>query len=256
MGPLVTGHFGEWLQGRMGPAGPVVLVTVACDQFWMATGGETAFRSPFSEASIEAFLAQLGLGGAPCELASNMRLGVGAGASTASLVALARSAGFNGLPDELAAACLAIEGATDPLMFPTPDRLLWASRAARIVSQMPPPPVCDIVGGEFGAPVPTDPADQQFPDVEDLCKAWPTVSDLSQAATIASESARRLSDFRGETEDFAELARDMGARGHVRAHTGCLRGLIFEPGRVPTDAHAQLEEAGGTSIIQFRTGGR
>ena len=26
----VPGHFGEWLQGRLGAGGPVVLVTVAC----------------------------------------------------------------------------------------------------------------------------------------------------------------------------------------------------------------------------------
>ena len=26
----VAGHFGEWLQGRIGPDGPVALVTLAC----------------------------------------------------------------------------------------------------------------------------------------------------------------------------------------------------------------------------------
>ena len=26
----VAGHFGEWIQGRLGPDGPLALVTVAC----------------------------------------------------------------------------------------------------------------------------------------------------------------------------------------------------------------------------------
>ena len=28
--PFVAGHFGEWLQGRLGPDGPVALVTLPC----------------------------------------------------------------------------------------------------------------------------------------------------------------------------------------------------------------------------------
>ncbi len=55
-----------------------------------------------------------------------MMPGGGAGSSTAGLVALARALGFSGTPDDLARLCVAIEAASDPLMFPHAERLLFA----------------------------------------------------------------------------------------------------------------------------------
>lgn len=37
-------------------------------------------------------------------------------------------------------------------MHPAPDRLLWASREARSLENLAPPPPCEIVGGYLGVP--------------------------------------------------------------------------------------------------------
>ncbi|WP_363322866.1 asparaginase domain-containing protein, partial [uncultured Alcanivorax sp.] len=36
----VTGHFGEWVQGRFGPEGPVVLITLPCPDFRVTAPGD------------------------------------------------------------------------------------------------------------------------------------------------------------------------------------------------------------------------
>ncbi|ETX28282.1 hypothetical protein RISW2_09185, partial [Roseivivax isoporae LMG 25204] len=156
MSVRVAGHFGEWLQGRLGPAGPLALVTLACPALavratWSERAGPFAIdQDPcvIDAGRARAFLAALGLPAAGrVTLRAAMPPGGGAGASTATLVALARAAGFDGPTAALAAACLAAEGATDPLMQPQPDAHLWAPRAARCLGALPPPPAADIVGG-------------------------------------------------------------------------------------------------------------
>jgi hypothetical protein len=52
------------------------------------------------------------------------------------------------------------------------------------------------------------------------------------------------------------LARDLGALGWLRAHTGAARGLIFAPGTVPRGAHDALRAAGLRALVRFRGGGR
>src|SRR3989338_2044615 len=105
-------------------------------------------------------------------------------------------------PAELAAACHALEGATDPLMFPDPARLLWASRQGRVLAQLPPLPRFDIIGGFFGPPRRTDPADLHFSDISDLVAAWPAAcASLPAIAQLASESARRCLALRGPPGD-------------------------------------------------------
>jgi hypothetical protein len=52
-----------------------------------------------------------------------------------------------------------------------------------------------------------------------------------------------------------DLARDLGALGYARAHTGPARALIFAPGKVPNGAGAALKEAGLRDVLHFRTGG-
>ena len=94
----MAGHFGEWLQGRLGADGPVVLVTLSCPDL-----GVTAVRvgdGPFcveqskeiiprvvAERLFRALDAPLS---GRFRLSADMPLGAGAGASTAALVALAR----------------------------------------------------------------------------------------------------------------------------------------------------------------------
>ena len=264
----VPGHFGELLQGRLGPKGLVVLVTLPCPALavraTLAAGERFSLSKSsapiLSEARAAAFLAALKL---PIRgrigIEAEMPPGGGAGVSTAALVALARLAGWQGDDLVLALACIAVEGASDPLMLPLPSQILWASRRGEILDTLPPPPAMEVIGGFYGPPRRTDPADEDFPDIADLIPQWhlaTQASDLRQVASLASISAARTQAHRGAQSDpTASLAADLGALGHVIAHTGSARGLIFAPGSVPAGAKAALEAAELQGVVQFRVGG-
>ncbi|WP_323765149.1 propanediol utilization protein [Marinovum sp.] len=250
----VQGHFGEWLQGRIGSDGPVALVTVVCPALQVTAPGDGAM--PFSPEDLAAFATRLGLGALP-GASRNFELGIGAGASTATLVALARAAGFDGAPEALARACIAIEGASDPLMFASPDQLLWASRRGQVLRDLAPPPRAVVLGGQWGAPQRTEAGDADFDDITDLATDWMAASqnrDLPRAAAIASASAARCTARRGPGDPMADLARELGALGVIRAHTGSARGLVFAPGALPAQGAAALAEAGLTGVLSFETG--
>ncbi len=259
---FVAGHFGEWLQGRLGPEGPLALVTLACPDRGVRVTRERA-AGPFAltgdavlpEPLVRALLQRIGRDAEGAwDLRAAFPVGGGAGMSTAALVAIAREAG---VPEGLAEACLAVEGATDPLMLPAPDAVLWAPRQARVLDNVPPPPRAEVVGGFFGPPLRTDPADLAFPDVADLVAAWRGAPGLAEAAGIASESARRCTALRGPSGDPTEaLAAALGALGYARAHTGSARALIFTPGAVPVGLFEPMAEAGLTGLCHFTTGGR
>ncbi|SEL88487.1 threonine kinase [Roseivivax marinus] len=258
----VAGHFGEWLQGRLGADGPVALVTMACPA--LSVRLERIGDGSFSLEQSTRILAPSHLA---ClwrqskrpegrfRLRADMPPGGGAGASTAALIALTRAAGMP--KSGIAALCLSVEGATDPLMLEAPDAVLWASREARALEALPPPPRARIVGGFFGPPCPTDAADHDFPDISDLMKDWRTAPNLVAAARLASVSAQRCTALRGPADDpMPELAATTGALGHVRAHTGSARGLVFAPGSDTRAAEHAMAEAGATGLVTFETGGR
>ncbi|ALG91464.1 MULTISPECIES: hypothetical protein [Actibacterium] len=263
----VCGHFGELLQGRLGPAGPVVVITLPCPALrlrgWYSPGGDLRVHSPERlvwRAQARRFLALVG--GRPrgrFALRPEMPAGGGAGASTAALVALARLAAPDCPPLELARACVTAEGASDPLMFPAPERILWASREAEIAGHMPILPRCEVLGGFHGPPRRTWPADSNFADISDLVPRWQAAAgagDLTALARLSSRAARRTLARRGPADDPTEaLARDLGALGIVIAHTGSARGLIFAPGSVPATGAAQLRAAGLRQIVRFTAGG-
>ncbi|MBD9529375.1 propanediol utilization protein [Paracoccus sp. PAR01] len=261
----VEGHFGEWLQGRLGPQGPVVLVTMACPALAvvaerLGSGERLVEQQPqiIPESHAAQVFDWLGCDEGAYRLIAGMPPGGGAGASTAALLALARIASGDAPPDPkaLARMCHGIEGACDPLMLPRPDAVLWASRHGAVVEDMPPPPEAEILGGFWGAAQRTDPLDLNFPDISDLVAEWRGQPDLAQAAALASQSAMRCSALRGpEGDPTPDLAREFGALGHVRAHTGSARGLIFPPGEVPSRAAAALRAAGFQQILSFRSGG-
>lgn len=254
----VAGHFGEWLQGCVGPGGPVALITLPCPVLTVQAGGSPGAAAPFPDAALRGFLRALGLPDRPLPaLSRSMPLGGGAGASTATLVALARAMGWDGPPERLASACLAAEGASDPLMHRDPATLLWASREGRALRRFDPPPRCAVLGGFWGAPERTDPADAAFPDIADLLARWARAcedGDLPAAGALACESAGRCKALRGPDDPLAELCRALGALGVVRAHTGSARGLVFAPGAVPRGGAAALREAGLQGVLQFETG--
>lgn len=245
----VAGHFGEFLQGRVD--GVLALVSVPCPALTV-----TARRAPGALPPREAgLLAALGLRlQGRAVYAPAMPVGGGAGSSTASLVALARLAGWDGPPEALALACAATEGASDPLMFPHPERLLFASREGRVLAALPPLPACEIVGGFLGPDTPTDPADQDFPEIADLVADWRRAPE--GFAALAAESAARTLALRGPAGDpTAALARAEGAAGWLIAHTGSARGLIFAPGAVPAGIEARLAARGFRQVLRFGAGG-
>ena len=249
----MNGHFGEWMQGRLGPDGPLALITLACP---LPPVEPAAGAGPLLDpARIATFCAALGINDPGVGLTARMPLGGGTGTSTAALLQIARAAGVSD-PATLAAACLIAEGASDPLMLPRPDAVLWAPREGRVINTIAPPPMAEIVGGFWGPPIPTDAADQDFPDILDLVRAWGADSSLPHCAELASVSARRTTARRGPSGDpTASLAADLGALGWARAHTGSARALIYAPGTVPAGTKAALAETGLTGTLRFVTGG-
>ncbi|MYA89186.1 MAG: propanediol utilization protein [Boseongicola sp. SB0662_bin_57] len=263
----VTGHFGEWLQGRLGSEGPVVLVTLPCETLGasislaQANGRRSDLLSLLSPSVAGAFLQALDVEPprANIEVIADARPGAGAGMSTAMLLALARAMGIGASPEALANACLEAEGAVDPLMMDRPETLLWASREARAVRSMPQPPAFSVVGGFLGPPIQTVPDDSRFADVSDLVPNWIAAAetgDRAGLARIATVSAERTTALRGPADDCtATLAQDLEALGWCRAHTGSARGLLFEPGCVPVGAEDRLRAEGYVDVLRFATKG-
>ncbi len=255
---FVAGHFGEWLQGRLGPEGPLALITLCCACHgvtgrWSGTGPIQVNGAVLDPAQARRFLETLGLPLAGhYHLTPSLPPGGGAGMSTAALVALARLAGAS--EAAIPQACLSAEGASDPLMHPEPDRVLWAPRRAEVIRPLDRVPPCDLIGGFWGPPQRTDPLDAAFPDVSDLVAAWEG-ADLASRARLASRSAERCTALRGPQGDpMPTLSDHLGALGHARAHTGSARALIFAPGAVPEEAEAACAAAGLTGLFRFSTG--
>lgn len=254
----VAGHFGELMQGRLGPDGPVALVSLPCPSFWVDTDPDTDFDATLTSARLVDLCAALDVPvpDRPIVLGATMPPGGGAGSSTAGLVATARALGFSGTPDALAQICAQIEGASDPLMFPQPERLLFAPREGRILRPLPALPRFAVLGGFVGPPRRTDPADTRFADFADLIVDWCEGMAVARMAALATQSAQRSLALRGPALDpTAALARDLGALGWIIAHTGSARGLIFAPGAVPALGVRALTEAGFTQVVRFDAGG-
>lgn len=249
----IAGHFGELLQGRV--EGRLALVSLPCPVLAVRSGGA---QTPglIGPRRVRALCRALGLP-VPATLpalGADMPPGGGAGSSTAALVAVARALGWEGPPEALARACVLAEGASDPLMFPQPERLLFAPREGVVLRALPPLPRFEVVGGFLGEGMRTDADDLDFPEIADLLADWP--GDLPRMAAQVSESARRTLAHRGPAGDpTAALADDLGALGWLIAHTGSARGLIFAPGAVPSGAAAALAGVGMTGVIHFAGGG-
>lgn len=270
-----AGHLGEFLQGLLGPGGPVALVTLPAAPLRVAA---RLVPGPFGlhcagpralDRGRAAALCRAVTGRAPfgrLVLRAGMPAGGGAGSSTAALLAaagawaLACGRALPG-PERLARLCLGLEGATDPLMHPEPARLLWASRRGRVLAVLPPPPALEAVGGFLGAGDRTDPADRAFADVSDLAAAWAPAAargDPEALGRIATESARRNRIRRGgpDLDPLLAAAARHGAVGIVAAHTGAARGLIFAPGRgEPGRAAETLRGLGLTGLCRFGLAG-
>lgn len=264
---IITGHFGEWLQGRMGLDGRLSLITVNCPALSVRVKRRDdpiltlvqEGRPVLSRKRARALLDHMNLPISGCfTIDHDMPAGGGAGASTGALLGVLAAAGCDAPPADLARSCVAIEGASDPIMFPHPDEMLWASRRAEIVQQIGAIPECEIVGGFLPYTERTEPEDLQFPDISDLVPEWERAiacGDLPALADLASISAERTTTLRGPEKDITPVLRkSLGALGHIRAHTGSARGLVFERGTVPPDAVDLLRAGGLTRVIRFTTG--
>ncbi|WP_435257047.1 propanediol utilization protein [Thioclava sp. FR2] len=250
----------------MGPDGPLALITLLPQNIrvraWQNAQSRRGCHAMGYGAMARNPLIRLenALGLPPCGLTlSHLPFppGLGTGMSTASLVAHALLSGFSGSAQELACGTVAAEGASDPLMFDEPDRLLWASREGRVLSRGLPPYRAEVLGGFFGPALPTRAVDQNYDDVSDLVAAWRNSSSLTEQAALSSESARRCHHRRGVSGDpTQQLASDLGALGYASSHSGAARALIFAPGKVPEKAEDALKEAGLYRVLRFRTGAR
>lgn len=252
-GVFVSGHFGELLQGKLGSGGPVVLVTLPCNQVGVrirSTVKSKPLPPPYPD-----FFERLGVSASGFHAETTCEPGLGTGASTARLVAAARFAGWSGPHEDLAKACLAVEGATDPLMFLQPETVLWASRQAAVMGRVPVLPSFEIVGGFWGPPTYTDPTDETYPDISDLVAEWQKGGSREFLAKLASESAARTLKMRGAVADPTEdLADELGALGWQIAHSGAARGLLFEPGKIPNETEQVMKARGLRQIIRFQVG--
>jgi len=261
------GHFGEWLQGRVGATGPIALISVQCPIYWIDLHHQTADELDYKDdlpslsyAHLAQVLAALGQPqSGRYSASSNMQFGAGLGASTASLLAVARVAAKPAYPtDAIAKAIVSVEGASDPLMYSDFDRLLWASRTAEIVDRFMAPPKFTVLGGLWGQPLRTDAQDSNFPDISDLLPEWATATkskNHAQVAEIATESFTRTSQLRGSDNDpTLDIAGDLGALGVLRAHTGSARGLLFKSDGFPQSGLNLLREAGYSDVATFQTG--
>jgi len=202
--------------------------------------------SPLSQDTVAPFLAALGLRlGGEITLEPPFAPGLGCGVSTAALVALARLAGFAGPPEALARACVEAEGASDPLMFAAPNRMLFASREGRVLMQLASPPPVHLVAGFFGAPTRTDATDADYDDISDLVAQWQRRDDAGWCAALAAESALRCLARRGPADDpTPDLARDLGALGFAMSHSGAARALVFPADAPPRHGEEAMKEAG------------
>ncbi|MEO0913337.1 MAG: propanediol utilization protein [Pseudomonadota bacterium] len=265
-----SGHFGEFLQGRLGQDGPVALVTAPCPRAevqaaWRPGGTFSAYapglrlprgalRHLFRDAGLDAPHGLL-------RVACTQPPGSGCGVSTASLLAIRATLGPPGAAEDIIALLARIEGATDPLMMPGPETHLWASRRGKSLRRLPPLPRFDVVGGFLGPAELTDPADHRFADISDLVAAWAPAAargDAQALAELATASALRNRALRGgpALAPVLRAARALGALGLLAAHTGSAVGLLFARGGVPEDAAKALRTLGLRRILRFATGGR
>ncbi|QHQ33967.1 propanediol utilization protein [Algicella marina] len=263
-----TGHFGEFLQGRLGPDGPVALITLPCSASSVTAawrpGGPFFCHAPGLRFPPETYrtLFRAVLGTVPngrLVLRSSLPAGHGCGVSTASLLAVLQVLGED-ITAASTALTLAVEGATDPLMLAEPSRHLWASRRGESLALMPSPPVFDIVGGFLGPSQRTRAEDSTFADISDLATAWPAAAgagDRAALAALATASATRNRALRGGPDLAPLLAAtdDLGALGLACAHTGSAVALLFAPDGIPATARPRLRALGLTGIRSFRSGG-
>lgn len=254
----VYGHLGELLQGRMGQGGPVALITLPSPALFLELLSADTAEHFLSTEQVKAVQQHCGrTEPAPFRLRTAMPIGAGAGASTAALLAIYRA--FSPAPslDDFSRMALALEGASDPLHVPEPERVLWASREGRVLAHLPPLPGLRIVGGFDGPGERTDPQDMNFPDIADLVAAWPAACEsaakIGDLVTRCSQRSMALRNRPG-FESLSAIAERYGALGVSIAHTGSARGFLMRPEEDPAPLMAELTAVNFTYVHSFLIG--
>lgn len=264
----ISGHLGELFQARLGPSGPVALLTLPCPALvsrilYAPARGRLTTTEPISakaRAAARIALAAIGAEGWGGELSIDRPAapGLGLGSSTAETLgavrAVARAFGRRLSPEREAALCLAAEGAIDPLMWEGPA--LFASREGRVIERLPSLPPMRVVGGVAGQPSPTDPGDCEFPDLSPIfaeVAAAARAGDAVRLARAANRSAE-ANQSRNPNPLWAPvraLAHRHGALGIAVSHTGPAIALLLPP-----DSRANLGPAlaalGLEPILDYR----
>lgn len=242
----VSGHFGEFVQGRIGPDGPLALITVPAPKlqthvrYVPATGALTC-KDPHSDKMCRAGRMLLDRFGAVdalgrLQISRPIVPALGAGTPTAdilcALCAIGLQRGFYLKPEEEAEICLAADGAVDPLMFR--DTVLFAPRTAWVLRVLPALPAFEPHGVFAGDGVPTDPVETDFQDMHDAFRMLEDGLDrgdltvLARAARISAE-ANQARNPNPLWDDILRIGRATGSLGPMVAHTGSAIGLIYAP---------------------------
>lgn len=264
----VTGHLGELAQGRLGPRGPVALVTLPCPPLSTRVGyaparGALEAAEPVSakaRAAARLTLAEIGAEGWGGQLSIERPAppGLGLGSSTAETLgavrAVARAFGLRLVREREAALCVAAEGAIDPLMWEGP--VLFASREGRLLDRLPPLPPMRVAGGVAGPPSPTDPADTDFPDLSECLAGLAAAlraGDLAGVARAASRSAEanQARNPNPAWEGMRALAWRHGALGLAVSHTGPAVALILPPESTAVPS-PDLAALGLSQLLDYR----
>lgn len=273
-----TGHFGEFVQGKIGAMGPVALATAPAPHVTLRARLNPVVSAPLLVTGPDAgdlarkavrrgsSLVEAVQVGGRLTLSQGGRapLGGGAGLSTlislTSLRAAAAAVGAVLTAEQEAACCLAVEGASDPLMYADAGRLVWASRLGRILERTAPGARFVAVGGFDGPPVRTRADDNDFPDVADLFQALidaRAAGDAAQEALTATESAKRNQrrNPKPRWRELVALQQATGALGLIVAHTGSAVALLFEPDRADLhEVSAAMSRIGVSYVREFEVG--
>ncbi|RRH72050.1 propanediol utilization protein [Falsigemmobacter faecalis] len=254
----VYGHLGELLQGRVGSDGSLALITLPSPDLYLELQPAPAPEHFLPTEFITAALQHCGRTEAePFRLRTAMPIGAGAGASTAALLAIYRAFSPKQTFEDFSALALALEGASDPLHLPAPERVLWASREGRVLAHLPPLPGLRIVGGFEGPGERTDPLDLNFPDIADLIAAWPAAcQSAAQIGALVTRCSQRSMALRGKYgfERLYAIAERHGALGVSIAHTGSARGFLMLPEVDPTPLLQELTAVNFTYVHSFLIG--
>ena len=261
---IVNGHFGEFIQGKLGVTEPLVLVTIPSrfykvqvtyrkGSFGVVQNGTSFYdRSVVSEL---AKLANVRLKGR-ITICLSMPEACGLGSSTATRVGILRAISPSISVNSIVSICLKHERALDPIMYKSPERLLWAPREGKIVEKLPRLPEISCIGGLFGSPLKTNPLDNNFPIIKDLVDKWKqkNMTDKNFAEICAESSERTIRIKKLHDDPTRQIAKEIGALGFSIAHTGNARNFIFPNESIPSNAEKILSSYGFKNVHRFSLG--